>query len=62
MNMEQIIQESINACYITEFLRHAWEYIKARRPYESMTLAILNEKMFDISEIADGEERNRRIN
>jgi hypothetical protein len=62
MNMEQIIKEPINACYITEFLRHAWTYIKARRPYELMTLAILNEKMFDISDVADGEERNRRIN
>ena len=43
-------------------LRRAYEYINARRPYEAWTLAILNEKAYDIQDELTGELRAREIN
>ena len=43
-------------------LRRAYEYINARRPYEAWTLAILNEKAYDIEDITIGEGSSRLIN
>ena len=44
------------------FLRNAYEYIKARRPYELMTLAILNEARYDILDAEAGMKRNLEVN
>jgi hypothetical protein len=43
-------------------LRRAYEYIEERRPYESWTLAILNEKAYDVQDELAGELRARAIN
>jgi hypothetical protein len=43
-------------------LRRAYEYIEERRPYESWTLAILNEKAYDIEDAVIGKGRSRTIN
>jgi hypothetical protein len=43
-------------------LRRAYEYIEERRPYESWTLAILNEKAYDIQDAVVGGGRSRQIN
>jgi len=44
------------------FLLHAYEYINKRRPYESWTLAILNEKRYDILDAEDGAKRAKGVN
>ncbi len=47
---------------IAEFLRHAWVYIYNRRPYEMITLAILNECRYDLLDEIEAVNRNREIN
>ena len=47
---------------IAEFLAHAWAYICNRRPYETMTLAILNEKRWDILDKSEGAVRIKQVN
>ena len=62
--------DHMNRCYLmpemtaeaVAMLRRAYEYIEERRPYESWTLAILNEKAYDIEDITIGEGRSRLIN
>lgn len=44
------------------FLWHAMRYIMERRPHELVTIAILNEKAFDIYDAADGAQRAGSIN
>ena len=43
-------------------LRRAYEYIEKRRPYETWTLAILNERRYDLLDEIEAVNRNRRIN
>jgi hypothetical protein len=43
-------------------LLHAYEYINKRRPYEAWTLAILNEKRYDVLDAEDGKKRTQEIN
>jgi len=45
-----------------QMLRRAYEYIEKRRPYEAWTLAILNEKAYDVIDELVGELRARAIN
>jgi hypothetical protein len=47
---------------VAEFLTHAWVYIYNRRPYETWTLAILNEARYNVLDVAEAEARNRKIN
>jgi|GEM_PF-4767090 hypothetical protein len=47
---------------IAEFLHHAYDYIETRRPYESWTLAILNEKRFDIIDADIAAYRAKQVN
>ena len=44
------------------FLWRAVWYIIQRRPHELMTIAILNEKAYDIMDGADGAARAKQIN
>ena len=44
------------------FLLHAYEYINKRRPYEAWTLAILNEKRYDVLDAEDCKKRAQEIN
>jgi hypothetical protein len=46
----------------SNFVWRAMQYIKERRPYESMTIAILNEKCYDIMDACLGPERAKGIN
>lgn len=43
-------------------LHRAWKYIRDRRPFETVTLAILNEKYFDLFDARDGAARAKSIN
>ncbi len=47
---------------IAGFLVRAYWYIYDRRPFEMATLAILNEKAFDITDAWDGAVRAKSVN
>lgn len=44
------------------FVWRAMKYIIERRPHELVTIAILNEKAYDIFDAADGARRAKQIN
>jgi hypothetical protein len=46
----------------SNFVWRAMQYIKERRPFEGETLAILNEKCYDIMDACLGPERSKGIN
>jgi hypothetical protein len=51
-----------NPTLIAGFVWRAMKYIIERRPHELMTIAILNEKAFDVLDAADGARRAKQIN
>ncbi len=51
--------------YTTEvalFLNRVYKYIEKRRPYETWTLAILNEKYYDVLDAEAGPRRALEVN
>jgi hypothetical protein len=44
------------------FVWRAMKYVIARRPHELATIAILNEKAYDVIDAADGALRAKQIN
>jgi hypothetical protein len=46
----------------SNFVWRAMQYIKERRPYEGATLALLNEKCYDIMDVCLGPERSKGVN
>lgn len=44
------------------FLWRAMKYIIQRRPHELMTIAILNEKAYDVYDAVQGAARAKQIN
>jgi hypothetical protein len=44
------------------FLWRAMKYIIERRPHELITIAILNEKAYDVYDAMDGARRAKQIN
>lgn len=46
---------------VSNFLCRAAQYIRDRRPYELVTIAILNEKCFDVMDAFVGSERVKGI-
>jgi len=56
----EMCQENPNL--IAGFLWRAMKYIIQRRPHELVTIAILNEKAYDVYDAANGAERAKQIN
>lgn len=54
--------EENNTLAVSEFLTRARQYIVERRPYEAMTIAILNEKAYDLYDSVIGATRAKSIN
>jgi hypothetical protein len=46
---------------VSNFLWRAMQYIKERRPYDLTTIAILNEKCYDIMDEEFGRQRELAI-
>jgi hypothetical protein len=61
---EEFFEEyETNAANVTAgFLWRAMKYIIERRPHELMTIAILNEKAYDVYDAAFGAARAKLIN
>jgi len=54
--------EEIDAEALAGFLWRAMKYIIERRPHELVTIAILNEKAYDVYDARDGAARAKLIN
>ena len=61
-HIEDFMKETPTSQEIASFLMRAYWYIYDRRPFEMATLAILNEKAFDITDAWDGAVRAKSIN
>ena len=57
-----IMAEDTLESQYANFLWRAMSYIITRRPHERITIAILNEKAYDILDERDGKARAKGIN
>jgi hypothetical protein len=54
--------QQLQASLVAGLLWRAAKYIIERRPHELVTIAILNEKAYDIYDAMDGARRAKQIN
>jgi hypothetical protein len=54
--------QELQASLVAGLLWRAVKYIIERRPHELMTIAILNEKAYDVYDAMDGARRAKQIN